>query len=233
MSTAIQQARSTVRELLITAGEELPAPARERILSLGPTAVPELVAVMFDETLLDLEVEGWAPHHAATLLGELRAVDAAPALLRRILNATREGSDLDVSACAAIRAMRPDAHAHLLAALDDPALSSIRDVVCDLLATQGVHDDRTLAELLARCDEDWDEGPARLASHGDPRALPHLMRALVRERALHVRGRRRGGADLTPLACELVRAIRDHGGSPPREELEAFERLERTLDELA
>ncbi|MGH8862325.1 MAG: hypothetical protein ACRDVG_14035, partial [Jatrophihabitantaceae bacterium] len=74
----------SVRTQLLQAGRRLPDRVRDRVLALGPAAVPELVAILEDEPLL-FETGpggGWAPIHAVDVLGELRAVEAIEAMLR-------------------------------------------------------------------------------------------------------------------------------------------------------
>src|SRR5438128_35284 len=74
--------------LLIDAGEKIPPRLRERILAFGPAVIPPLVALMEDEALFLEEApgEGWAPIHAAELLGELSAAEAIEPMLRRLTN---------------------------------------------------------------------------------------------------------------------------------------------------
>jgi hypothetical protein len=82
---AAANAESLAR-LLIEAGETLPPRLRERILTFGPEIVAPLIAILEDEALFPEEApgEGWAPIHAAELLGELRATEAVEPMLRRL-----------------------------------------------------------------------------------------------------------------------------------------------------
>ena len=86
---AARDAEALVR-LLIDAGEELPPRLHERILTLGPAVIPPLVAMLEDDALSMEEApgEGWAPIHAADLLGELRKTETVEPMLRRLARET-------------------------------------------------------------------------------------------------------------------------------------------------
>ncbi len=86
-------------DLLLALGEE---PARQHpwpdYLELGPTAehVPELVRMAADPALEEADSESaevWAPVHARRTLGQLRADESVPALLRLLLAADEKDDD--------------------------------------------------------------------------------------------------------------------------------------------
>jgi len=74
---------------LIEAGETLSEELKERILAQGEAIVPALIEVLNRETLhmVDAPGEGWLPIHAVDLLGELKAVEAVPHLVRWLVEA--------------------------------------------------------------------------------------------------------------------------------------------------
>jgi hypothetical protein len=63
---------------------------RERILSSATAAIPILIEMLLDETLAmeDGPGQGYAPIHAARLLGELGATEAIEPLLKRMVDTT-------------------------------------------------------------------------------------------------------------------------------------------------
>ncbi len=71
---------------LTSDGPTLSQATTHRVRGLGSRAIPLLLDVVDDDTLFDSEGpgEGWAPVHAATLLGALRAQIAIPRLLRAL-----------------------------------------------------------------------------------------------------------------------------------------------------
>lgn len=172
--------------------------------------------------LLDPELDlgdGWAPYHAAELLGALRAVDAVPAMLRRLASVDPRKSGLRDEIMSAIMKMAPAAHERILDAFADPELAPVRDHLWDLLARSGVRDDRALALLIEQLEHDSQAAPSNLEAYGDAQALPHLQRALERER--------REGSRLSGEAIELIHAIQALGGSPPPDFADAFARRTR------
>jgi SEC-C motif len=169
----------TLVKLLIDAGKEVPPRLRERILTFGPEAVPELLDMMQDEELsLDTAPgEGWAPIHAVDLLAELRAEAAVEPMLRLLLE-----TDWDLII-----------HDHLIRELPklgpavlEPALTAYaettdpdrRRALTHLLSGLKVHDDRAFEILAAALKENPELGAMSFAEYGDPRALPLLSAAL-------------------------------------------------------
>jgi hypothetical protein len=175
---AAGDAEALVR-LLIDAGEEMPARLRERILSLGPAVVPPLIALLEDEALA-LETapgEGWAPIHAADLLGELHVVEAVGPMLRRLEN-DDVGSILRDSVMQALPALGAPALEPILsahAAATDPLN---RMTLAGILAQLGIQDDRIYQILIDELEHDTEPGAMHLADYGDPRAIPLLSAAL-------------------------------------------------------
>src|SRR5712692_237845 len=174
---AARDAETLVR-LLIDAGEELPPRLRERILALGPAAVPPLVALMENEEL-SLETapgEGWAPIHAVDLLVETGASEAIQPMLSLL-----EETDWDTILYDRVlqglprlgqAALEPTLAAY--AATTDPDLQ--RSLV-SMLAALKVRDDRIYEILTGMLQENPEYGAMSLADYGDPRALPLLSAA--------------------------------------------------------
>jgi hypothetical protein len=67
---------------LFDSGEELPKAAREAVLDGGSVVVDDLIDILEDRGLWDEDApgQGWAPIHAAELLGEIGDERALPAL---------------------------------------------------------------------------------------------------------------------------------------------------------
>jgi SEC-C motif len=203
-----------VRSLLLSAGEKLPAEVRAGIIERGAAAVPELAAIVADEDLLTLDApgEGWAPIHAAGLLGELRAVEAAPTMARVLRQAHLE----DILYSVLIGALARTGPEVAPAVLDVLATSSgeERSGLLEVLAQCGARDERIYRELLAFLHEDVEFGPGLLSQYGDARAVGPLLLAFD----AYQLGDEEGLFAHQPLV-ELADAIRELGGDlgPERE----------------
>ena len=97
-----------VARLLIGDGEHLRPATYSQIMALGPQAVPQLVEVLRNPRLADQNApgEGWAPIHAAGLLGELRAVVAVDPMLE-LLSDSDDLDCLSVEILESLAAMGP------------------------------------------------------------------------------------------------------------------------------
>jgi hypothetical protein len=176
--TTDDRAAASVQRLF-QAGERLRTSVRESILAHGGAAIPALIAIIEDDdlSLEDARGGGWAPAHAAVLLGELRASAAIEPMLAAL--ARTEGDDYLHGAL--IRSL-----SSLGADVVDPALRThasstqpeTREAVLTILARLGVRDDRILALLLDELAAEPVLGAGDLADYGDPQALPALARAL-------------------------------------------------------
>lgn len=177
MSQPDTDVRRRVRRI-IPVGETLPPELGRDVIDLGADAVPALLEILENEQLA-LETspgEGWAPIHAALLLGELRAVSAVEPMLR-----TLAGTELDEILRGRIAqslpllgaaAIEPTLRAH--AATDD---RDLRSDLAGILARAGVRDERVLAVLLEELRANPLCGAGDLAEYGDPSVLPALHRA--------------------------------------------------------
>jgi hypothetical protein len=168
-------------DLLIDAGKRISPRVRERILTLGPPAIPPLLELMEDEELsVDTAPgEGWAPIHAANLLGELRAQEAIRPMLR-LLAETEWDTILHDAVLLALPKLGPAVLEPTLAAYAATTDTELRSDYASVLSELGVRDDRIYEILLADLDRDPVMGAGRLGVYGDPRALPVLVAALDR-----------------------------------------------------
>jgi hypothetical protein len=169
-------ARIRVRRL-IGPGSHLPNQTRHDILDLGLAAVPALLEILADEKLALSEStgDGWAPAHAARLLGELKAEQAVEPMLR-----TLAGTDpLDVLHDQVLQAL-PNIGAPAL----EPALLAYKEAnpelqtsIASVLSRIRVRDERIFEILVAQLRRE--PGYAgNMADYGDPRAAPYLREAL-------------------------------------------------------
>lgn len=171
-------AEQSVRRL-VEAGEELTPELERELLSHGAAAVAPLLAVLSDETLLpeDGPGQGWAPIHAAVLLGELKQPAAIPAMLGQ-LRLSEPGEYLQEALTRALQGFGEAAIEPLLAALrEHPEDRILQDVASEVLAGLGVRDPRILQALLAELESDAVAGAIHLYEYGDAAALPALSRA--------------------------------------------------------
>ncbi len=164
--------------LLVASGKNLSSQAQAQILALGEQAIPQLLAVLTSPALANQNApgDGWAPIHAARLLGELRATSAIEPIFN-VLYASDPLEYLYSALMDALTAMGPPALEPLLRAqarFDKPgALNPIHVILAQL----GVKDPRVLSVLLAGLQTDPSSGASNLAEYGDPAAVPYLVQA--------------------------------------------------------
>ena len=210
----------TVRRLLVDAGDDLSDEAVEQILSMKDAAVAPLVEVLLDDTLLDggqgepdAVSGGWAPVHAAFLLGELEATSALPALLKR-LDPEVAGDELALTVADALEGFGAAAVEPLLAAYGEARRDSARFALARALCLAGVKDERIWEVLLDLLRRDPSGAATLLVLYDDPRALPllsDLLDALPDEDP---------ASPVEHVSCAVGQAIRDQGGAltPAQEE---------------
>jgi tetratricopeptide (TPR) repeat protein len=189
-----------IRDVLIHGGERLSESRKKQVLALGAAAVPALVDVLEDEELemTDGPGEGWAPIHAARLLGELREEAAAPAMVRVLCELDLE-TILYNELIHALIQVGPAVAGPVLAALESgEALDE--EGLLEVLARCGAKSEVIFTRLCADFLEDPDLGAYLLASYGDARALPLLHEVL---NAYTLEG------EEGPLAGQLVIEIED------------------------
>ena len=196
-----------VRKYLIKGTPTLARAVRDRILSAGSSVVPILVDVLVDETLAmeDGPGGGWAPIHAARLLGDLRAPEAIEPLLEQMAATTWDDiiHDATIQALPKIGAPVVEPALRLLAETDD---ADVRHSVRAVLSEVGVQDDRIRDALVAEFEEAPELAAVHLASYGDATTLPLLHAALDRHEIEH------GGIFANQALVEIEAAIEELGG---------------------
>jgi hypothetical protein len=200
--------------------EEMPEALHTQLLAAGVAVVPDLLAVL-EEVLADDQVDyGWAPLHAAELLGRLVGARAVPVLLRCL-----EWCD--------VLDLFHKKVSDVLVALGEPAIDEcleayatttdddLRDSLAHVLSQCATHDERIYAVLLDTLERSPELGAMYLAEYGDPRAIPALSQ---RFDALPI------SDEDSPLAnhvfVELRVAIEDLGGQLTAEQAAKAERAE-------
>jgi hypothetical protein len=182
----MSQAEQSVQRL-VEAGEELTPELERELLAHGAGAVAPLLRLLSDESLRaeDSPGQGWAPIHAAMLLGVLKEPSAIPAMLAQ-LQLTEPGEYLQEALIEALQGFGEAAIEPVLALLRErPNDETLHDFACEVLSGLGVRDPRILQTLLDELARDPVAGALRLGDYGDPAALPALSRtfdACARER---------------------------------------------------
>lgn len=176
---AVTEPHEPLDELRRT-GETLHPRLRRRILELGAPAVPALIALLDDDeaAMEDAPGDGWPPIHAVGLLGDLRAVEAIPSMLR-VLRETDVDAIIHDRIVVNLEKFGAAAFEPAIALANEPAL---RDAIGCVVSGLGVRDERAFALLCRIFDEFPDLGASLLGSYGDERALPMLLRAIQRFR---------------------------------------------------
>ena len=167
-----------MRERLLIDGVVLSPQSAAEILALGEAAVEPLVAVMVDCRLRDPKgpAGGWAPVHAAQLLGQLFDGRTVEPLLD-VLATTNQLSPLRVAVEKALAPLGARLLDPILARLPT-AVGEYRQQLWSLLANAKVRDKRIFVQLLDALAECPEQGAMYLAEYGDPAALPELSRTL-------------------------------------------------------
>jgi HEAT repeat protein len=205
--------RALDREEVVTQlqryGRDLPRAFREHVIASNSSdVVAALISILEDESLAvgGSPGDGWAPVHAATLLGEMEATEAVEPMLRVL--ALTDWADV-------LRDRLLHALPQLGTAVLEPALrayassnvGSFRSAVASVLADLDVKDERIFQILIEELEGGNGIAPGYLAVYGDARAIEHLSRALdeyeldPEERLL-----------ANHAAVELKAAIEDLGG---------------------
>ena len=187
---------------------------------------PALVEILEDEGLArdDAPGGGYAPIHAATILGVLEAGEAIEPMLRvlarcdpmEVLYSTLVHALESLGA----RVLEPALAAHASAESEDQ-----RGAIANVLSGLGARDDRILPILLRMLEDDVELGAGLLAEYGDPAALPHLSAALD-GCELDARGGLFGNQEV----IELEAAIEELGGALTKEQKGKVRAVEAARD---
>lgn len=166
-----------VRRLLTREGEHLSESAQKKVLQLGEAAVPALVDVLEDEDLLptDSPGKGWAPIHAARLLGSLRAEAAIPAMVE-VLGTLEPDIILFSELIQALVRIGPTVAPAVLQALEGGQLEGALGLL-EVLSRCGARSEAILTRLSQQLREKPLLGAIFLTDYGDPAALPLLQAA--------------------------------------------------------
>lgn len=168
--------RDRIIELL---GMEKPLSRSQReIVELGEAVVPTLISILRDEELgaEDHPSGGWAPIHAAWLLGELRT-PAAIAPMLEVLRITGWDAIVHDAIIQALPMVGAPVVEPALAAYEESGDGEFRSSVASVLADCKVRDERIYQLLAARFEADLGDAGIDLGTYGDPRALPLLIHA--------------------------------------------------------
>jgi HEAT repeat protein len=210
-----------LRRSLCDADDSLRSEIAERILAHGADAVVPLIQILEERSLLDASTEsegGWAPIHAAVLLGLLRASEAIPALLAALADESYRDllAEEVVESLTAIGsvALEPVLRAH--AESSDPYhLMDLESILCSL----GVQDERILTTLLGALERMPEYGACCLALYGDERAIEPLRQAFDRYLDSDL------GSGCIDAVGEIRAAIRRLGGSLSEEQEQSYLRV--------
>ncbi|WP_233261498.1 SEC-C metal-binding domain-containing protein [Vitiosangium sp. GDMCC 1.1324] len=171
-------ARERVRQVL-EHSEKLPEDLNADLLSRGSEVVEPLLELLRDESLVSRTApgEGFAPAHAARLLGRRRDPEALAPMVRRLMHAD-PGEVLYVALLWGLEAFGSAVAPVALEVLADARRADERFGLLSLLSHCGVKDERIYTALLGQLQEDPERGAMNLARYGDSRALEPLARVL-------------------------------------------------------
>jgi len=174
----MEETRALVERLFSIEKRVPPALARQ-LVARRAEAEPLLRAIIDDDALFDegSRGDGWAPLHALELLGAMKATAALPRMLQLLAEADAETLAYN-RAYFAIRDLGALALEPCLAAYTAATDEEVRQSLATVIAELGIRDERIFTLLVDRLATDLELGPSSLAEYGDPRALPHLVRAL-------------------------------------------------------
>jgi hypothetical protein len=192
---------------LFDAGHRLPDEIHDDILALGQAAVPALLKI-FDDALSKSPVGGWAPAHAAQLLGELHATAAIEPMLRVLAGTDANDLSLHDKIIQSLPEIGAAVTEPLIRAFANNVDPKFRYHISVVLAECQIHDDRIFEILIEQLRCEPSLGAGNLAIYGDPCAVPHLLEALDQYTIVESK---------SPLAnhalIELRAAIEELGGT--------------------
>lgn len=194
---------------ILSAGKELSVEGKRELLGHGEAVIPGLVQILLDAGLADVDArgDGYAPVHAAELLGELGAVVAIEPMLQR-LRETHWDTILHDRILLALPRIGAPVVEPVLRAHDDSQDPEVRNELAGVLAEVGTRDERIYVRLLGGLATDPGSAAGNLAVYGDRRALEPLLVAFD---ALPVTDDPHWAANQDLI--ELREAIQDLGGT--------------------
>jgi hypothetical protein len=171
---------SDVSQVIIAAGEELAPDARAGILTLGGEAVEPLLEFIRDEAWADADGPGggWAPIHAARLLGELKAPQAIEPMLEALWDCEAGEDILFDALMLGLAKIGPAVLEPALRARDATDEPEMRSQLATILAELGVRDERIYQALLEQLEDEPGLGAGSLQEYGDERAVEPLSAML-------------------------------------------------------
>ena len=152
---------------------ELPEALQAQILAAGSASIPGLIAILEDALADDEADHGWAPAHAARLLGMLGDAQAVPVLLR-ILEHYAVIDGYHQEAEDALVALGHCAIEACLEAYPTANTEDLRSGIIAVLSRSTEKNERIFQTLLAFFAQSTELGAIYLADYGDPQALPAL-----------------------------------------------------------
>jgi hypothetical protein len=207
----------------------LPNAVRDSVLASGHARIAELLDILADENQWgpDEDAEGCASIHAATLLGELKAIDAIEPMLD-VLGEVEIDGQLAMAAVDALSGMGR--------VVVDPVLRRNRESenfevhfgYAEILARAGVQDERVFDLLCRELESDVAFGAALLGMYGDSNALDRLLHALDSVRLQPGKDEALRAIDI----MEVCTAVEKLGGSLTAEQVEKRASASALLDAL-
>ena len=170
-----------LRALLLAAGEQLTETDADDIVALGSDAEAILLGILSDEDLLheDAPGQGWAPVHAAVLLGDLQCAAAIPRLIELLLETDIE-EPIHEAAADGLSRIGPAVLEPVLACIEQAQERDDEDLLFSLgfiLARCGVQDRRIRKLLVENLDRDALIGADDIGAYGDRSLVPDLAEA--------------------------------------------------------
>lgn len=203
--------------LLLNERQKLPSKLRKKILVQGDVVVPSLISVLNMEAL-HMEGspgDGWAPIHAAALLGELKAEEAIQPMLRWLLETEPSEHILHGQLTTSLGLLGEVAYPFVLEAFEK-ADEDYRLSLCDVLVNTGIKNERIFNIILDYLHTQIDYGAMISSIYGDAQAIPYLRQALKDWKLEDVTDRLMANQEV----IELCAAIKELGGTlTPDEEI--------------
>jgi hypothetical protein len=162
---------------LFEGGQELSEELKLQLLQAEPSLVPELVALLDDESLSEMEApgEGWVPEKAFLVLNELRPIEMLDPVLKIIAKYERDTYLYNTIAVESIGwgdvVIEPILR-YLEKHKDNP--EEVSSLLC-FFSDQDAKDERIFQRMIEHTKLDEGLMCQALGAYGDPRAIPHLI----------------------------------------------------------